>query len=56
MFQLLDPEHKIATYKSSRISKASRQKGVPKMTRHEESRTEGRLARGTKLQIEDKWV
>lgn len=40
---------------SDRISKTSRQKGVPKMTRHEESRAEGRLARGTKLQIEDKW-
>lgn len=25
------------------------------MTRHEESRREGRLARGTELQIEDKW-
>lgn len=25
------------------------------MTRHEESRAEGRLSRGTKLQIEDKW-
>lgn len=33
----------------------SRQKGVPKMTRHEESRREARLAKGTKLQIEDKW-
>lgn len=25
------------------------------MTRHEESRAEGRLARGRKLQIENKW-
>lgn len=37
MFQLLDSEHKIG-------SKTSRKKGLPKRTRREESRTEGRPA------------
>lgn len=35
-----------------RISKTSRQKGVPKMTRHEDSGAAGRLASGTELQLE----
>lgn len=58
-----DSECKIATHAGTakeardRIPKTARQRGLPKtMSRHEEDRTDGRLASGTGFQLEGSWV
>lgn len=61
MFQLLDSEYKIATRETLKKQDTESQRqpdreDLSRMTRHKESRTDGRLASGTVFQLEDRWV
>lgn len=61
MFQLLDSEYKTVIRETLRKQDTESQRqpdreDLSKMTRHEEGKTDGRLASGTGFQLEDRSV